>query len=148
MKFVAANICSSPALITELSRFIGRTPHELLTFTLSHTLPSLVATCSKDEVVTIAQMVGRPPAPLIMEKSTDILKCIFLLPDDGDTDEALHFITQIIEDAASAHAGSVGTQALVKSCIAGLLAELVMVLGDEDPKVAKSVSNLVLNENM
>jgi hypothetical protein len=79
-------------------------------------------------------------AALLVDKTADVLKAIYLLPDDADTDEGLAFLTQMVAEAAGARAGSVGTQALVNSCIAGLLAELVMVLGDENEKTVKSVS--------
>lgn len=126
-------------MLIELGKFLSRSPTELLAFTLSYSLPPLIATCSRDEIVTLAGIVGRPVAALLIDKATDILKAVFLLPEDADSDEALAFLTQMVAEAAGARAGSVGTQALVNSCIATLLAELVMVLGDERPKNAQMV---------
>jgi serine/threonine-protein kinase ATR len=132
--YVTANLRSSRSLLTELARFLSREPSELLAFTLSHSLPSLVSTCSRDEILIVASTVGRPAAALLIEKVSDVLKAVYLLPDDGAVDEALDFLTQMVAEAAGAKAGSVGTQALVSSCNASLLGELVIVLGDEGPK--------------
>lgn len=142
--YVTANLESSPSLITELGRFLSREPSQLLAFTLSHSLPSLVATCSRNEILLLAQFVGRPVAALLVDKTTDILKSIYLLPDDQDAEAALYFLTQMVAEAAGARAGSVGTQALVNSCIASLLAELVMAFGDERAKNAQTVSLLII----
>jgi UME (NUC010) domain len=139
IRYVTANVCSTPSLLSELGRFLSRDPSELLSFTLTHSLPSLVVTCSKDEIHAIARLVGRPVAALLVDKTADILKTIYLLPDDADMEQGLAFLTQMVAQAVGAKADSVGTQALVNSCIAGLLAELVMVLGDENEKTAKSV---------
>lgn len=87
----------------------------------------------------MAQHVERPVAALLVDKTTDILKGIYLLPDDQDVEESLAFLTHMVAEAAGARAGSVGTQALVNSCIASLLAELVIVLGDERPRTADTV---------
>lgn len=141
--YVTANLQNARSLLTELGRFLSRDPSELLAFTLSHSLPSLVTTCSRDEIKLLAHIVGRPVAALLVDKTTDILKGIYLLPDDNDVEESLNFLTQMVAEAAGAKAGSVGTQALVNSCIATLLAELVMVFGDERPKTTESVRGLL-----
>ena len=134
---------NAPSLLTELGRFLSREPSELLAFTLSHSLPSLVTTCSRDEINLVARTVGRPVAALLVDKTTDILKGIYLLPDDKDVEESLNFLTQMVAEAAGAKAGSVGTQALVNSCIATLLAELVMVFGDERSKTMEMVNDVI-----
>lgn len=131
---MTANLRSSRSLLTELGRFLSREPPELLAFTLSSSLPSLVATCSRDEIVIIANLLQKQMAGMLVEQSTEILKTIFLLPEDHDAEAALDFLVQLIAEAARAKGSSLGTQALVNSCISSLLAELVVVFGDESGK--------------
>ena len=139
IKFATANICTKPNILDELSRFLGHEPEQLLSFTLSHSLPSLVATCSRDEIHAVAKYLHRSVAALLVDKTADILKEVFLLPDDSDMDAGLSFLTHMVAEAAGVKAGSVGMQALINSCIANLLAELVMVMGDEKPQMVKMV---------
>ncbi|KAF8338841.1 uncharacterized protein EI90DRAFT_2908515 [Cantharellus anzutake] len=132
IKYVTANICTKPALLRELGRFLAREPSELLAFTLSYSLPSLVATCSKDEIRALSQHVGRPAAALLIDKTSVILKAVFLLPDPASTDQALLFMTSVVKEAAGARADSVDPRSLVSSSIAELLAELVILLGSNE----------------
>ncbi len=142
---MTANICNKPALLGELGRFLSLEPAELLAFTLSYSLPSLVATCSRDEIRAVSHQVGRPVAALLIDKTAVILKAVFLLPDGASTEQALRFMTRMVAEAAGARAGSVGIQALVNSSIAELLAELVILLGSEEHNTAVMVGTRSLS---
>lgn len=79
-----------------------------------------------------------------MKHSHIILAHIFLLPGVGPgigkTDKALDFVLGVLRDAATEGSG-IDIQSVVKSCVVPLLAELVVVMGDEEAEAARLVTS-------
>jgi serine/threonine-protein kinase ATR len=69
--------------------------------------------------------------------SHEILAYVFQLSAAGQTAKALAFILQILNDAADNV--TIDAQSVVKSCVVPLLAELVIVMGDENAERAEVV---------
>ncbi|KAF8314749.1 hypothetical protein DL93DRAFT_2155621 [Clavulina sp. PMI_390] len=125
--YVTANITSTPSLLNELARFLSRPLSQILDLTLSHSLPSLVVTSSRDEIIEVARLLHRPVAAMLIEKTIEIMKAIFLLEDDQTSADALDFLTSLLEETSQ----TVSKQSLVFSYLQKLLGELVMELGSD-----------------
>ncbi|KAJ7893431.1 hypothetical protein B0H14DRAFT_2684894 [Mycena olivaceomarginata] len=76
------------------------------------------------------------PRPLLLNHSADILAHLFLLRGPGQTDKAMTTLLDVLMD--SANQKGIDTQSVVKSSIVQLIAQLVIVMGDEDPDTANS----------
>ena len=115
------------------------TPADFINLTLSHTLPELYAKADRRGVETIARELGTKPSTLLIKHCHGILAHIFLNPNQAQTTKGLNFVLKILSEATQGSA--IDLFSVVKSCIVSLLAELVVVMGDENQQVSEAVSD-------
>ena len=131
-------MCTQPSMLTEACHFLSVTTPDFISATLHHTLPLLFATCESKVLEQVASNVSIKVSYLFLNRSHHILAHIFLLTGPGQTNRALSFILQLLRNAADT--ASIDIQSVIKSCMVPLLANLVVGMGDEDPKKAEQVS--------
>ncbi|KAF9006738.1 hypothetical protein BDQ17DRAFT_1389499 [Cyathus striatus] len=100
---------------------------EFLKMTLPYTVPTLFASCSVKILDAVAKEIGSATYKLFVERTHQVLASIFLLPESTDTTVAIHFIMKLMNDATNAEIDQI---TVIKSCFIQLLAELVVVMGD------------------
>ena len=88
---------------------------------------------------TIARELGTKPSTLLIKHCHGILAHIFLNPNQAQTTKGLNFVLKILSEATQGSA--IDLFSVVKSCIVSLLAELVVVMGDENQQVSEAVSD-------
>jgi serine/threonine-protein kinase ATR len=135
--FLVSRICSQPSLLAESCRFLCVSPSDFLTANLPRTLPYLFGHCDRKVLETIARDLSKKVSMLFLNHSHEILAYVFQLSATGQTAKALAFILQILNDAADNV--TIDAQSVVKSCVVPLLAELVIVMGDENAERAEVV---------
>ena len=133
--FIITRLSSQPDLLSEACRVMSIAPIDFIGITLPRTLPELFASCDQRVLELIAKELSTKASSLLLKHSHGILAHIFL-SNQATTTKALNFVIKVLTDATSA---VIDIQSVVKSCVVPLLAELVIVMGDERPEVAQNV---------
>jgi serine/threonine-protein kinase ATR len=128
--FAVSRMISQPSLLTQLSRFVSMDSPELVRHTLSDTLPYLFVNRNDRVLDAIGAELGEKVSTLLMEHSSDILARVFLLPNDADTSITLTFIVKTLNDDTKGNS-DIQVKNIVQTCYIPLLAELVIVMGEE-----------------
>ncbi|KZT29389.1 hypothetical protein NEOLEDRAFT_1056118 [Neolentinus lepideus HHB14362 ss-1] len=126
--FLVSRILTEPTLLNESCRFMSISPTDFISTNLPRILPQLFATCNSKVLERIGRDLGKKPSNLFLNHSHDILAHIFL-EDDFKTKAALDFIVNVLRKAAES--ATIDIQSVVKSCLIPLLADLIIVMGDE-----------------
>lgn len=134
--FVIKRLSTQPDILGEACRVMTIAPADFITITLPHTLPQIFASCDQKVLDQITKTLHIKASTLLLKHSHGILAHIFLLPSQAATTKALNFVIKVLTDATSS---AIDIQSVVKSCVVPLLAELVVVMGDENPDIAKQV---------
>jgi serine/threonine-protein kinase ATR len=134
-------MCTQPSLLNETCRFLLVSPAAFLSATLPRTLPQLFANCELKILEKVARDLSKNLSALFLGHSHEILAHVFLLQGPAQTNKALGFIIKILTDAAD---GPIEIQAIVRSYVFPLIAELVVLMGDENPDQAEMVRKLLL----
>lgn len=137
--FLVLRMCTHPELLAESCRIMHVSPEDFISTTLSRTLPHLFAACEVRVIEAIGNTLNSKPSTLLLNHSPDILAHLFLLRGPGQTDKAMTTLLDVLMD--SANQKGIDTQSVVRSSIVQLIAQLVIVTGDEDPDTANSVSS-------
>ncbi|KAF8165694.1 hypothetical protein B0H34DRAFT_690087 [Crassisporium funariophilum] len=132
--FIITRLSTHPDLIGEACRLMSIAPADFIAITLPRTLPQLFASCDQRVLEIIAKESSLKASSLLLKHSHGILAHIFLLPNQASTTKALNFVIKILTDATNS---SIDVQSVVKSCVVPLLAELVVVMGDDSMEVAQ-----------
>ncbi|EPQ58953.1 hypothetical protein GLOTRDRAFT_70000 [Gloeophyllum trabeum ATCC 11539] len=138
--FVVSRMATEPALLVEFCRFISISPADFLSVNLHRILPPLFATCNGKVLELIGRELGKRPFTLYLNHSHDVVAHALLLEDDAGIQAALDFIVNQLRQAAESTA--IDVHNVVKSCLTPLLAEMIIVMGDENENKAKLVSRL------
>jgi serine/threonine-protein kinase ATR len=133
--FIITRFSSQPDLLGEACRVMSIAPIDFIGITLPRTLPELFASCDQRVLELIAKELSTKASSLLLKHSHGILAHIFL-SNQATTTKALNFVIKVLTDATSS---VIDIQSVVKSCVVPLLAELVIVMGDERPEVAQNV---------
>lgn len=137
--FAVSHMSSQPGLLTELCRFVSMDSAELIRHTLSDTLPQLFINRNDRVLETIGFELDEKVSTLLMEHSYEILARVFLLPNRTETDQVLAFIVKILIDDTQGN-NEIEVKNLVQTCYIPLLAELVIVMGEEGGPRVENVS--------
>jgi serine/threonine-protein kinase ATR len=156
--FIIKRLPAQPDLLGEACRVMSIAPADFIVITLPRTLPSVFADCDRRVLDSMTQELSTKASSLFIKHSHNILAYIFRLPDQPSTTKALNFVIQILTEATTssidvrsvATTSSIGVQtpitnssidilSVVKSCLVPMLAELVVVMGDERPEIAQQV---------
>jgi serine/threonine-protein kinase ATR len=105
--------------------------------TLSGTLPLIVARRDMRVLEVLARNVNKPVGMLLLENAHVILAHVFLLSNTSEYEEALQFFNNVLVERSGNEKFDLGN--IITSCRTELLAELITVMGDPDPEVAKMV---------
>ena len=132
--FIIKRLHQQPDLLGQACQVMSIAPADFITITLPRTLPELFATCDQKFLDAITKTLSTKASTLLLKHSHSILAHIFLLPGQSATTKALKFVIKVLTDATSS---TIDIQSVVKSCVVPLLAELVVVLGDENRDVAQ-----------
>jgi serine/threonine-protein kinase ATR len=124
-------------VLTETCRFLSVSPTDFIASTLSLTLPNLFASCDDKALETIANELSKKLSILFLNFAREILAHVFLLSTPVQVNNALAFILKVLRDAADNQ--TIDLRSVVISHVIPLLAELVVVMGDQDPEQAKKV---------
>ena len=135
--FLVSRICSQPSLLTESCRFLCISPTDFLSVNLPRTLPYLFGQCDHKVLETIGRELSKKVSTLFLNYSHEILAYVFQLSGTGQTSKSIDFILQVLNDATDNV--TIDTKNVVKSCAVPLLAELVIVMGDENAERAEVV---------
>jgi serine/threonine-protein kinase ATR len=141
--FLIFRMCTKPSLLMESCRLMSISPTDFISVTLPRTLPQLFAGCELKVLEAIAKDLATKPSSLFLKHSHEVLAHVFLLQGPGQTNKALTFILKVLTDAAEN--ATIDIQNVVKSCVVPLLAELVIVMGDENAETAEMVSSLLFS---
>ncbi|KAJ7506601.1 hypothetical protein B0H11DRAFT_1706690 [Mycena galericulata] len=134
--FLVLRMCTQPELLVEACRLMYVLPEDFISTTLARTLPHIFAACEVRVIEAIGKALNAKPSTLLLNHSADILAHLFLLRGPGQTNQALSCLLNVLMD--SANQKGIDTHSVVKSSIVQLLAQLVIVMGDEDPDIADS----------
>jgi hypothetical protein len=116
-------------------------PEDFIATTLARTLPHLLAACDVKVIEAIGKALNSKPSTLLLNHFAEILSHLFLLRGAGETDKAIACLLKVLMD--SANKKMIDAHSVVKSSIVQLIAQLVIVMGDENPDTAASVSSLL-----
>lgn len=116
-------------------------PNDFLSITRPHALPHLFAEREVRVLEEISSELGKKLSILFLGDASQILSHVFRLQGPGQTNQALDFIVKIVRaDADEANRRSIDIRSIVHSNLLPLLADLMVVLGNENPDDAASVS--------
>ena len=104
-------------------------------------LPPLVASCDLKVLDIVARDTTKALSYLLLKHSHEILAHIFLMEDLSQTENALQFLAGVLTKEKGD--GMVDIVSVVRACLTPLLAEIVMVMGDDSADVAALVSEFV-----
>ncbi|KZT05577.1 uncharacterized protein LAESUDRAFT_655532 [Laetiporus sulphureus 93-53] len=128
--YLVSRLYTQPNLLVETCRLFAVSPVDFLSITLHRTMPQLFATRNVKVLDTISRELDESTSQLFMKHSHHILAYVFRLPAPGETNKALSFILDMLRTSAQR---DIDITSVIRSCIVPLLAELVVVMGDEDP---------------
>lgn len=94
-------------------------------------------TSSREEILEVARLIHRPVAAILVEKTIEIMKAIFLLEDSQASAAALDFLTSLLEETSTNVL--VAKDSLVRSHLQMLLGEIITEMGSEKEKTAQLV---------
>ncbi|KAH9938115.1 uncharacterized protein B0H18DRAFT_1080892 [Fomitopsis serialis] len=137
--FILSKLCTQPMLLAESCRFLSLRSDGFVSATLHHTLPQLFGTCNVKALEAVARETRERISQLFLQYSHQILAYAFRLQGPGASNKVLNFIVTLLREA-SQQALELDLSSLVGSCKIPLLAELITVLGDEDPDQAEYLS--------
>jgi len=145
--FIIKRLPTQPDLLGEACRVMAIAPADFIVITLPRTLPSVFADCDRRVLDLITQELSTKASSLFIKHSHNILAYIFRLPDQPSTTKALNFVIQVLTEATSSSVdvqnpitnSSIDILSVVKSCLVPMLAELVVVMGDERHELAEQV---------
>ncbi|PBK93781.1 hypothetical protein ARMGADRAFT_1100399 [Armillaria gallica] len=132
--YLVLRISTQPSFLTEACRLMMVQPRHLIQLSLRYTLPVIFAKCDQKLLEDIAKHLESKPATLLINDCHRVLAHIYLLDQPDQTNKALTFVTDVL--TAAAQADTIDIQSLVKGFVVPVLADLVIVLGDENPDVA------------
>lgn len=139
--FVVARKCTNPELFAEMCQFLGVYSNSFLSITRPHALPHLFAEREVRVLEEIASELGKKLSILFLGDASQILAHVFRLQGPGQTNRALDFVVKIVRaDADEVNRRSIDIRGIVHSNLLPLLADLMVVLGNENPDDAASVS--------
>ncbi|KAI5993676.1 hypothetical protein EDD15DRAFT_2388093 [Pisolithus albus] len=122
-------------LLAETCQFLSVRPRDFLSVTLPWTSCRLYLPIATNKVLERSSTeLEKTPASFFLSHSHDILSFVFRLQGPGETRKALTFIVNVVAPEST----MVDIKSIVGSCLVPLLAELVMVLGDENEEQAAS----------
>ncbi|KAG9317708.1 hypothetical protein JVU11DRAFT_1921 [Chiua virens] len=140
--FVVARKCTHPELLTEICQFLGVSSNSFLSVTRAHVLPYLFAEREVRVLEEIANELDKKLSILFMTDAPQILSCVFRLQGPGQTNQALDFIVKIVRaDLDEVDGRSVDIRGIVHGQLLPLLADLMVVLGNENPDDAASATS-------
>lgn len=139
--FIIKRLPTQPDLLAEACHVMSIAPADFITITLPRTLPEVFASCDQRVLDAITKAVSTKASTLLLKHCHGILAHIFLLPSQAATTKALKFVIKVLTDATSS---AIDIQSVVKSCVVPLLAELVVVMGDENHEVAQQVRTCII----
>lgn len=124
-----------------MCQFLGIYPNSFLSITRPHVLPHLFAEHEVRVLEEIASELGKKLSILFFGDASLILSHVFRLQGPGQTNKALEFIVNTVRaDADEVNRRSIDIRGIVHSNLLPLLADLMTVLGNENPDDAASVS--------
>lgn len=124
-----------------MCQFLGVYPNSFLSITRPHALPHLFAEREVRVLEEAASELGKKLSILFLGDASQILAHVFRLQGPGQTNQALDFIVKIVRaDADEVNRRSIDIRGIVHSNLLPLLADLMVVLGNENPDDAASVS--------
>jgi serine/threonine-protein kinase ATR len=138
---VVTRMCTHPSLLTETCNFLSMTPVDLISVTLSRTLPQLFAHAQLKVLQEIAKHLDVTLPNLFLRHPHQILANVFLLQGSVQTNNALTFIINHLVGESGSNK-TIGVHNLISSCWVPLLVELVIILGSDD-KVQKELVRVI-----
>lgn len=135
--YVVSVLCTNPEVFLQTCGFLGMTASKFYNLTIIHFLPHLVCTCNGDALNKVAKELKKSPVSLIT--THDVLAQVFLLEGPGQSEVVFTFILKLLLQTKSGDSGEITVLMLVKSTIVPLLGEIVICMGDEDPKRVEQV---------
>lgn len=113
---------------------------ELIRHTLSDTLPHLFINRNDRVLEAIGFDLEEKVSTLLMEHSYEILAQTFLLHSRTETEQVLAFIVKVLIDDTEGN-NEIEVKNLVQTCYIPLLAELVIVMGEEGSSRIENVGH-------
>ncbi|KAI0938155.1 hypothetical protein AcV7_003428 [Taiwanofungus camphoratus] len=134
--FLVARLCTQPNLLVEACRFLSISPADFILVTLEHTLPHIFVSCDAKVLDAISQETGQKIASLFVKRAHEVLAYVFRLQGPGQTNRVLSFMLKFFQEKA--RTTTIDITNIVRSCLVPLLAEIVLVLGDDDADQAEA----------
>jgi serine/threonine-protein kinase ATR len=137
---IVSAVCTNPELFLQTCNFLDMSPSKFYNLTITHFLPHLVCTCNADALNKVAREIRTSPVSLVT--THDVLAHVFLLDEPGRTERVFKFILDLLIESKKDVSDEVTVLMLVKSTVVPLLGEIVICMGDEEPKRADQVQVL------
>ncbi|KAL6309800.1 hypothetical protein BKA93DRAFT_723405 [Sparassis latifolia] len=131
--FLVSRICTQRSMLVEACQFISVSYKDFVGLTLNRTLPQIFANCELRVVEEVAKETDMEPQKLLLAHCPEILAYAFRLQGPGQSQKALGFILGLLREAGG---DAIDIGSVVRSYIVPLLAELVVVLGADNPDEA------------
>ncbi|KIJ37345.1 hypothetical protein M422DRAFT_118575, partial [Sphaerobolus stellatus SS14] len=135
---VVSNVSTNAEQLLQLCNFLNMSPSKFYNLTLTHFLPHLICTCNGDAITKVARELRKSPVSLVT--THDVLARVFLLPGPGETNKVFNFILNLLMQNRNSLSTEITVLMLVKSTVVPLLGEIVIAMGDDDPRNAEQAS--------
>ncbi|KAH8096675.1 hypothetical protein BXZ70DRAFT_1032531, partial [Cristinia sonorae] len=132
---------TQPTVLVEVCRFLAVQTSAFMNVTQSYTLPHLFADRDVRTLEAMGEELGTKPHSMFLTYAPVILAHAFLLPP-GQTNSVLTFIVGVLQEASGS--STIDMPSVVRSCVMNLLAELVIVMGQEDEGAVERATQALL----
>lgn len=129
-------------MLKEACSFMSIGPQEFIAGNLRRVLPGLFVDAQAKVLHAIAQEVGEKVSILFLRHSHEILASVLRIQAPVQSAKAIQCIVSILREAAKDKQDSIDIAFIIRAYIVELLAELVVVLGDDNPDEVGAVSRL------
>jgi serine/threonine-protein kinase ATR len=137
--FIVERLCSHPEIMVEFSQMVATPVSSIESTVLPKALPKVFEARDLRVLEKLSEDMSSSPSKLLVEYSHNILAHVLLLPEES-TASVFDFMLQIIRVGSGSQTDKIDIPSLIRSCVIQLLSELVIVLGEENRKLASSVS--------
>ena len=140
---LAKSLISRPEVFAEVTSLIDQTRQNFLETTLCHTIPALVLDGDRDTLETIASILKRSLALIVVDNAALILSRLFLHPKDPGS--SLGFLVETVLRATRHQSTApVSATSLITSCIVPFVVTIIIELGNEDNRASKQANKALL----
>ncbi|TCD67266.1 serine/threonine-protein kinase M1 [Steccherinum ochraceum] len=138
---LVSRISTQPTVLTEVCRFLSVSPSAFIGVTLNYTLRHVFADRDRRTLEIIRKELNSSLPDMFFNNAASILAYAFLLPP-GQTHSVLSFVVDVLREVSGDT--TIDIPNVVGCCVIDLLAELVIVMGEEDERAVERATQALL----